>query len=537
MLNKIKLFTKTVLVFIFFIIAMATGSISAISSNNGSLMADSKESLLIKVDTSRHCQQIRDFGASDCWTMQVVGNWPKEKTEAIADLLFSSELDSSGKPVGIGLSSWRMNLGAGSARQDNIFDSWRKGDCFLDDEMNSYDWQRCSGQRKFLQLAKSRGVSHFTAFCNSPLINMTRNGNAFCDPSIGTTNLNYSKAKDFANYIADVLEYFRDSEGIEFDNISPVNEPEWDWNQKRDNPARASQEGCRYNNVDIKLIVDVLAPSIKKRGLKTVIEICESGSIEYLYSHGIEKGEHIRAFFEKGSSYYLGDKIPPVICSHSYWTDIATEIVQKREMLRRQLDKYGLDYVQSEYSILGDRGEINGNGRDLGIDPALWVARVIHTDLTVARAVSWQWWTAVSPVNYKDGLVYCDRNDSDGNYYQSKMLWAFGNFSRFIRPGMYRVELDRSDKKTALETVNGLMASSYYSTLNNTVVVVLVNYSHESAYVKLEIPNQEINGWQPYVTAGNNIETDSLSPYELLSSGSTAEIPARSVVTFVSTSK
>lgn len=41
----------------------------------------------------------------------------------------------------------------------------------------------------------------------------------------------------------------------------------------------------------------------------------------------------------------------------------------------------------SEYCILGDNGgEINGNGRDMGIDPALYLARVIHNDLTIANA-------------------------------------------------------------------------------------------------------------------------------------------------------
>ena len=38
---------------------------------------------------------------------------------------------------------------------------------------------------------------------------------------------------------------------------------------------------------------------------------------------------------------------------------------------------------------------------------ALYMARVIHYDLTLAHASSWQWWLAISPYDYKDGLV-CD---------------------------------------------------------------------------------------------------------------------------------
>ncbi len=58
----------------------------------------------------------------------------------------------------------------------------------------------------------------------------------------------------------------------------------------------------------------------------------------------------------------------------------------------------------SEYCILGSYGP----GRDLGIDPALYVARTIHFDLTRANAAAWQWWTAVSTEDYKDGLIYTD---------------------------------------------------------------------------------------------------------------------------------
>lgn len=94
----------------------------------------------------------------------------------------------------------------------------------------------------------------------------------------------------------------------------------------------------------------------------------------------------------------------------------------------------------SEYCILGDNeGEINGNGRDFSMDAAIYMARVIHTDLVEAEASAWHWWLAVSPCDYKDGLVYIDYKKEDGDFYVSKMLWGFGNYSRFIRPGFQRI--------------------------------------------------------------------------------------------------
>jgi hypothetical protein len=334
------------------------------------------------------------------------------------DLLFETGLDANNNPLGAGLSIWRMNVGAGSARQNNIDDPWRRSDFYYDSSLTAYDWTRCSGQRSFIQLAKARGVDHFKAFCNSPPITMTKNGNAFCDPSVGDTNLDPSKRDEFASYLTDVLEHFRDVEGIDFKTISPFNEPEWDWN--------GGQEGCRYSNTEMAAFVNVLSLQLQSRSIETDIDVCDSGQLDYLYSQGSFRGDHIYEFFNASSSNYIADKLPTSISSHSYWTDNDSDgLVTQRQTLRSELDNYGLTCEQTEYCILGSYGP----GRDLGIDPALYIARTIHYDMTIAQATTWQWWLGISPYDYKDGLVYTDKNDTDGNYDDSKMLWAVGNRS------------------------------------------------------------------------------------------------------------
>jgi hypothetical protein len=58
----------------------------------------------LKIDTSVVYQTMHSFGASDCWSMQMVGKYyPLARRERIAELLFSQELDKSGNPKGIGL--------------------------------------------------------------------------------------------------------------------------------------------------------------------------------------------------------------------------------------------------------------------------------------------------------------------------------------------------------------------------------------------------------------------------------------------------
>jgi len=82
-------------------------------------------------------------------------------------------------------------------------------------------------------------------------------------------------------------------------------------------------------------------------------------------------------------SAYLAD-----IVAHSYKTDLpSTGLVERRKKLRSKLDYLpDVDYAMTEFCVLGK----HGRGRDLGIDTALHVARLMHFDLVVAGAVTWQ---------------------------------------------------------------------------------------------------------------------------------------------------
>ena len=114
-------------------------------------------------------QTIADFGSSDCWTADFVGKYFSDaEKEKSAKWLFSQEMDADGNPEGIGLSMWRVNLGAGSAEQGSqsgIEDITRRGYCYLDANGN-YDWTKSAGQQYFMQQAKKYGVNHFLLFSN-----------------------------------------------------------------------------------------------------------------------------------------------------------------------------------------------------------------------------------------------------------------------------------------------------------------------------------------------------------------------------------
>ncbi|HSJ67647.1 MAG TPA: glycoside hydrolase, partial [Anditalea sp.] len=111
-------------------------SFTACSENGNSIQDDADENQYhLKVDPQTVYQEIDHFGASDAWSGQFVGTWPEPKKGAIADLLFSNNMDEQGNPKGIGLSLWRFNLGAGSTEQgeeSGIRDAWRRAPSLVD---------------------------------------------------------------------------------------------------------------------------------------------------------------------------------------------------------------------------------------------------------------------------------------------------------------------------------------------------------------------------------------------------------------------
>ncbi|TSJ43399.1 xylanase [Mucilaginibacter corticis] len=476
--------------------------------------------VVIDIDLSKTYQTIDNFGASDAWECQFVGNWPDAKRNQIADLLFSRDIDKDGSPKGIGLTLWRFNIGAGSTQQGNasgIRDEWRRAESFLNTE-GTYNWQNQAGQMWFLKAAKKRGVKQFLGFSNSPPVQFTTNGKAYATG--GKTNIAADKYDDFGTYLANVVKGVEQVSNIKFDYISPVNEPQWDWSD-------GGQEGCPYTNTEIAGLVRSISKTFVSNKISSKIIIGESGQIDYLYakSNKPAKGNQVKDFFSPGGANYIGGlpNVSNTITSHSYFTTSPIqEAVRRRKDLANTISTIkGLNFWQSEYCILGDNsGEINGSKRDLGMTSALYMASVIHTDLTVANASAWQWWTAISVSDYKDGLIYIDKNKTDGNYYPAKMLWALGNYSRFIKPGALRV-----DARVQSSAENkSVLVSAFKNGVNLTVVII--NPNAEDVKFRLNTNAAKVKFDKVYITsADKDLKAGNIS-------GDDATITARSVTTF-----
>jgi hypothetical protein len=151
----------------------------------------------------------------------------------------------------------------------------------------------------------------------------------------------------------------------------------------------------------------------------------------------------------------------------------------------------------------------------------------------LSSASAWHWWLSISYADYKDGLIYVfpDKGKSDGTYTDSKLLWALGNYSRFIRPGAIRVDATGAD----INDPNGLMISAYLLPDKKQLVVVAVNYDDSEKKIKFDIPGLSIEEAIPYITS--DLPGENLSPGKSLKMPEEIGISSRSVVTFVCTYK
>lgn len=475
------------------------------------------QAIEIKVKPETTFQTIHNFGASDAWSCQFVGNWPDDERNKIADLLFSLDENEDGSAKGIGLSCWRFNIGGGSADQTTetkIDDRWRQSECFLQSD-GSYNWEKQSGQRWFLKAAQKRGVENFLGFVNSPPVWLTKNGRANSDGgnSVNLAEENFSK---YSQFLIKITKNIALKDGVLFDYISPINEPQWDW--------KGGQEGTPWTNSEMAKFCRILGNDISKAGLSSKISIAEAGFLTPLFERGNDskRGFQIKQFFSPESENYIGG-IPNMahkISGHSYHT-VKTDTIMN--LIRSKLhDEFQhvdptLDFWMSEYCILGGNGVLKGGGRDLGMETALFVANIIHADLAVANASAWQWWIAVSKYNFKDGLVYIDEKNHD--IFDSKLLWALGNYSRFIRPGAKRIDVEANQ--------DGNLKTSAYKNKNDEIVIVIINKGNTPETVQINLNGKA----KRYETSKNN----SLALLGKVDVSKPVIIPMECILTFVIT--
>lgn len=366
----------------------------------------------MKVDTETTYQTMENFGTSGAWWSQYVGGFTESvddsglsSRERIATLLFDKE-------QGIGLTCYRFNLGAGSAesRKGSYSDIHRRAQSFEVSE-GVYDFDKDANAVWFLEKAVEMGVEEVVLFCNSPLERLTDNGKAHLDQGM-KSNISEENYKAFAVYVMDVAEHFLE-EGIPVKLLSPINEPQWEW--------IGGQEGAHYEPKQTTELYLAFLDELESREALSGVKLSgpesgEWGGQALEYTNAILGNERLAAHFD-------------TLDNHSYWSDETAKKAYRNYMKVHYPD---VKLRTSEWCEMV-------NGSDVTMDSAIHIAQEIAEDLRILDVVSWQNWVAVAPGGYRDGLIYIDEKSQ--KFRALKRLWSFGNYSRYVRPGYVRVEI------------------------------------------------------------------------------------------------
>ena len=332
----------------------------------------------------------------------------------------------------------------------------------------NYDWDADKNQMNVLKAAAKASGQDFIAeaFSNSPPYFMTVSGCSSGNTDSSKDNLRTDSVNAFAAYMADVIEHW-DNEGvINFQSVDPMNEPYtnyWGANSNK-------QEGCHFDQGESQSrILVALNKELKNKGINMIISGTDETSIDTQIS----------------SYNNLSDEAKNVISR----IDTHTYSGSNREGLKETAQNAGKNLWMSEvdgaYTAGTNAGEmtaalglaqrmmtdVNGlessawilwNAIDMHADSSetgqAWVNKGSNNDYLSMDALESKWKSKSS--NGYWGLAAADHDNEE--IALSMKYYAYGQFSRYIRPGY-----------TIIGTSKGTTLAAYDPDENKAVVVAM----------------------------------------------------------------
>lgn len=390
----------------------------------------------------------KGWGTSLCWWAHRLGASEK-LTDDAARLFFSTD--------GLGLNIMRYNIGGGDdpnhnhiERTDSDIPGWLK----KDEKGNLYyDYNADECQLRTLKKAyKAAGKDAFVeAFSNSPPYFMTVSGCSSGSKNAIANNLKKSCVTDFAEYLAHVSKYINDELGIKISSLAAMNEPYTNY-WKAYSPK---QEGCHVSPGKMQSLVLVEASAAMKNSGLSDADITASD----------ETNTTLQLISCKKLSDEAWNAVDR-ISTHTY-KKATPKVAEIAKAHNKPLWMTETDWSSS----------IGENAGEMG--PALWLASKIIEDLSTLKASAWVIWQIVaayiSQHEFKGrrdmpclpdltkgywGTAFADMDREE--IYLTQKYYAFGQFSRFLRPGMTLIKVDKS-------------SIACYDKCNNSLHVVCVN--------------------------------------------------------------
>ena len=351
------------------------------------------------------------WGTSLCWWANVCGGYANRTN--YCQLAFTT----------LKLNIVRYNIGGGENPGIPNTLQYRAKIPGFEPTNGVWNWSADANQRWVLREAVALGANHVEAFANSPPWWMTVSGSVTgCTNDPHADNLQTAYETNFASYLATVVSNLTVLDGINFELVTPMNEPEGPWGYG------GGQEGCHMDSGQQARMVNDVSVALAAQKLATGIDAPET----------YDEPDATTAINAYGSAV----NNVTLLSSHAYGTKNPASLGALAASLHKP-------------AWLAEYGDGDGTG--------MTTARRIHDDVTGAGVCAWNYWQVVDNGSGW-GLLYNPLDDEvTTNYTINEKFYVLGQFSEYVRPGFKIIN------------VNDNYSLAAYNPTNQTLVIVALN--------------------------------------------------------------
>ncbi|HXR04011.1 MAG TPA: carbohydrate binding domain-containing protein [Verrucomicrobiae bacterium] len=326
-------------------------------------------------------------------------------------------------------------------------------------------------ETSIMKMAQARGARVWSTPWSPPAI--YKNTNSVNGGSFVSSPANY---QGYANQLADYVATMKYDYGINLYAVSVQNEPD----------ESTTYESCLWTAQQFHDFVPYLAAALTNVGVaSTRIMLPEDANWNYDFSLATTTMDDSNTAAEVG-----------IWAAHAYGATASP------------LNTYGKPLWETEVSTF--------DAFDGSISNGLYWANQIHSFLTVAQVNAWHYWWLIPYATDNESLV-------DTNGIPAKRMYVLGQYSRFVRPGYYRIGAAN----------NGNTSISAYNDPNSGCFAIVAVNNNSSDFVQtFNLNGFTVTNVTPWITSG----ALSLVPQPTVSVTNSTfvyTLPAMSVVTFV----
>jgi O-glycosyl hydrolase len=440
----------------------------------------------VTVNGATRYQEITGFGASEAFGQaETLQNQPASVQQQVLNLLYSTN-------SGAGLTILRNEISAdpGTTIEPTAPSSPNAKPAYLPLSAIADD----QGQLWLAQTIRHEyGVTNvFADAWSAPAFMKTNdsqdNGGTLCGVP-GTTCASGNWRQAYANYLAQYAKDYAQA-GVPLSYVGPENEanigPGYD--SMIMSPAQTAN------------FMEYLGPTLARSGLRTQAECCATEGWDYAqqYAAAIEADPIANAW-------------TPLFTSHGYTAPPNSPLAGWTKPV-----------WETEWSTFETYDPAWNDGTDAS--GFSWAQR-IYTGLTSANLNAFLYWwgmTTTTENGDNEGLVQLDT--STGTVTPSGRLWAFANYSRFVRPGAIRIGATSAD---------GNLDVTAFRNSGGSVAIVVLNTASTAQTASFSVRGTGATSPVaiPYLTDDTH-DTAGQGPIRVTNGSFGATLPGDSLVTF-----